>query len=192
MFLKNIYRKRGIIQFSGKDAGDLYIQGNTIGIISNVINIEDCIDAQELTTNAKASRWTIPSHVQTSYSSNGWTYGNASSYVRMELNTDLSNKIPLSISFDLTQCTSNALDFVCLGVELYSGSNKIWWGGGTYIQGLVTPINIEFRLYSDRTELFIDDTYISSKSFNYTTDPLKLGTGSSRSATIKNLKIKPL
>ena len=55
------------LTYTSAGVGDMTLTAGVDSIISSEIYVEDCIDYQPLTTNATASRWTIPSGVTSTY-----------------------------------------------------------------------------------------------------------------------------
>ena len=165
-------------------------------------SIQDFIDIQELTSNVKESRWDIPSAVRNStfgYNSNGWKYGNASSYSRMYYVNTFN--APISVEFQVNEISSNALLVEVQdenkenGVYIqYNSYTSLWNGSITNVtQTLNTGSIVRVEFHSDKIEVYVDDTLITSGTITLpNTLYLALHCGNNRYIRIKNLKIKPL
>ena len=193
------------VSYYGQGTGDLYIKSSVDSIISSEIYVEDCIDYQPLTTNATASRWTIPSGVTSTYSSDGWKIS-ANAYKQIKLTSKLTSAC--SVEFTLSDRSANS-----------SGAGVII---AAYTNGETTPSQIILRGGASKTsdhkvfDTQLDhDLIIGAKyRIEYTSSTLKvyednvlLGSasntvglptrfewhmGTNRYAVYKDLKVKPL
>lgn len=168
--------------------------------------IEDCRDYQPMTSNAHQSRWTLPSEVTSSsifgYSSNGWKYGNASSYVSLFLETEIA--LPSSIEFQLNDydnhwsdapsfslVDSNKSNALALFVQPQNG-NMMFCGqrlSKTPTKG--TTYRIE--LTETTGKLYENDVLLSTVNrTHHSVCKLRDTTGTHRYVQIKDFKVKPL
>ena len=157
-----------------------------------------------MTSNAHQSRWTIPSAVTSSsifgYSSNGWKFGNASSYSVISLNNNLS--IPCVIEFYISSIGNNN-NYQPI-VILKDGTTTIsaFLGGQentSSFMGDSIGINtnsstlVRMELNTNEQKLYFNDVLKSTKTKALpSTSPLEFHTGSNRWVEIKDFKIKPL
>ena len=183
--------------------GDIYIKAEC-NLVSKRYAIQDCNYANDLTSSD--GHWTIPSSANASYSSNGMKL-QGSSWSDCFLNIEITK--PSSIEYDITDYGGD----VKYQNYLWD-SNKanrrfhMWFNNSSsltifdYYNSSANSINytiptgshIKVNVKADSLELYVDDVLKITKS-NYTMDStfiFGLATGTSRSTTYKNLKIKPL
>lgn len=160
-----------------------------------------------MTTNAHQSRWTIPSAVTSAsifgYSSDGWKFGNASSY--SSISAVNSQNLPYSMEFTVTnRYMSSTFAQPIFGA--YFGSNYLMVNCAsnnvvinvngsqtTYSHSYTLPFTVRFELTSTTVSVYIDDVLIGSKTHSLTGNPVPtFQTGSNRWNVIKDYKIKPL
>ena len=162
--------------------------------VSETYSIEDCID-YDLMTSA-SGKWVIPSAVgMCEYSSNGWKYGNASSFQFIDLNNQ-SYITDYSVEFKITDYNR--------GLSLYfenTSTSRVYLAetGGKYvINGNSTSITVTtndiVRLEYESTilKVYVNDTLIGNLNHNIGNAKVRLGTGNSRYIQMKDFKIKPL
>ena len=165
--------------------------------VSETYELEDSYMFNDLTNQSKVeSLWNVPSNVKMgayNFSEDGWTMGNISPYTRIPNNFTLPD-LPYSVSFKINQLTTLGLTYEILTQSLYfsSGSDgKIgvvsrphpWVLGHTYT----------LRIYSDKVELYDEDTLVQTYPTSITGDTIaQWGTGANRILTIKDFKIKSL
>jgi len=160
-----------------------------------------------MTDNSKQSRWTIPSAVTSAsifgYSSDGWKFGNASSF--SSISAVESQDLPYSMEFTVTsRNTGNNTSQPIFGA--YFGSNYLMVNCGsasviinvngsqtTYSRSYTLPFRVRFELTSTTVSVYIDDVLIGSKTHSLTGNPVPtFQTGVNRWTVIKDYKIKPL
>jgi len=165
-----------------------------------------------MTDNSKESRWSIPSAVSSSsifgYSSDGWKFGNASSYSSMPLDTVLD--YPFSIEFKVNDKSANNVNPIIIftnsnnnyiGLNYDNSSN--WFnyvnnGGGMSTgnvnYNLVNGSVIRLELTSDSIKTYVGDNLIDTRSHSLNPTDLHFNfqTGSNRYNVIKDFKIKQL
>lgn len=176
-------------------------------IVSKTYEIEDCLDYQELNSNAHESRWTIPSNANVSYSNDGMRIAPAD-YVVVELNQLFST--PYSIEFTLTGYTNN--NAPAPSMQFYNDTTLmygIFWGKysnaiGTYVNdGSIIKISSNngkiggvYRLEcsSSGYSVYEDDVLLHSvsKSNVPSNSHLRIDVGGNRMGQFKELKVKPL
>lgn len=192
--------------YASTGAGDILVQAITSSVSSSTYNVEDCEDYQPMIDNSAESRWTIPSAVSSSsifgYSSDGWKFGNVSSYSRIIHNT--SQTAPFSAEFTITEM-GNA-SYSAPIVYFYTngnttpntgfdfGPNNIDYNATTVVNRravLGAVYRIEFL--SSTVKLYENDVllYTGSHSVTLPTN-FEFHTGSSRYCRVKDFKIKPL
>ena len=176
---------------------------------SETYEVEDCREYQPMTSNIHQSRWTIPSAVTSAsifgYSSDGWKFGNASSY--STISAVNSQTLPYSMEFTVTSRyngSGNPLAQPIFGA--YLGSNYLMVNCNpnnvvinvngsqtTYSHSYTSTFTVRFELTSTTVSVYIDDVLIGSKTHSLTGNPVPtFQTGSDRWVVIKDYKIKPL
>ena len=85
-------------------------------LVTETYSIEDCIFYDSCTSNAKASAWTIPSGVTSTYNSDGWKV-TASSYKQVKLTDKLTSSC--SVEFTLSDYSNTQYQ----GVIIYAYTN---------------------------------------------------------------------
>lgn len=197
------------ISYTGTSIGDVDIIVSMAGMsLEETYVIEDCIDYQPMVSNVHQSRWTIPSQVTSSsifgYSSDGWKYGNASSYSTMYCNTILPS-YPFCIEF-----TVHSKNYLAPNILIENGNGDymgfVQYGDGmiSYLQGGAgmstgnlyysnfSNSKIRLEITSSSLKTYVDDVLIDTRShnFNNTNSRVRMDTGSNRWAVIKDFKIK--
>ena len=166
-----------------------------------------------MTDNSKESRWTIPSAVSSSsifgYSSDGWKFGNASSFSSIPLDTLL--EYPFSVEFKVNDKSANNVNPIIIfmnsnnnyiGLNYWDTSNSFFRyansGGGMSTSdvncNLVNGSVIRLELTSDTIKTYVEDNLIDTRShsLNQTDLHFNFQTGDNRYNVIKDFKIKPL
>ena len=192
--------------YASAGSGDVSFTAEADSIISSEIYVEDCIDYQPLTSNVHESRWTIPSAVKNStfgYSSDGWKFGNASSYSTISYNQSIET--PYSMEFTITD-RSIGSGYAQPIFGAYLGNSYIMGNcksstieinvNGTitsYNVSQSTPYTLRYELTSSSVSVYLNGTLVGTKSHSITGNPVpSLQTGSNRMMEIKDWKIKPL
>ena len=168
--------------------------------VQETYEIEDCSIFDDCTSNSIENIFNVPSNVKSSstysFSTTGWKYGNVSSYTGMEMN-NVSLTFPFEISLKLNDFNKNGfLFFIGANNEIYlatDSSSRLYFHDTTdhfltYNQGHTYKL----KCYSDKTEVYDEDTLIHTTTKPYTASRMHLDTGSSRWVEIKDFKIKPL
>ena len=171
--------------------------------LSDSVTIEDCLDYQPMTSNAKEEYWDIPSAVKNStfgYSTNGWKYGNASSYSRIIANYTLS--FPFSLELIVNDVNDNQLSpiGVIIGssyifMQISNNKSKVELNvAGTktsYNVASTMPKKLRMEITSSNIKLYLDDNLLgtANHSLSGTIQPA-LETGGNRWIEIKEFKIK--
>ena len=193
------------VYFLGKGTGDIYIKSNVDSIISSEIYVEDCIDYQPLTSNAHQSRWTIPSGVTSTYSSDGWRL-TANAYKQVKLTEKLTSAC--SVEFTLSNCSANSNGASVIIFAYTNGETtpniKILTGGTSKTSDRVVfntqldhdlIIGAKYRIeYTSSTlKVYENNTLLGSAS-NTVGLPTRFEwhIGTNRYAIYKDLKVKPL
>ena len=192
------------ISYTGTGAGDIDIIVSFGSYIQKTFTIEDCIIYDPLTSNS--GKWTIPSDVSSTYSSNGWNVS-ATSYSQVKL----TDKITSDCSVEFTLVDYN--------ITSAGGSCVVY----AYTNGETTPNQVILDSRStahSASAVFgrlLDHRFANGTKFriDYTSDTLKvyendvlIGTDSNsvglptrfefhigaggRTVTYKDLKVKPL
>ena len=173
-------------------------------LVSETYSIEDCIFYDPCTSNAKASAWTIPSGVTSTYSSEGWNVS-ANAYKQIKLTEKLTSAC--SVEFTLTDF-SNTSDMAVIIFAYTNGEttpNKKILSGGTTLSsnrvvfnssiGHEIVKNVPYRIeYGSSTmKVYEDGTQIGSATNNIGFPTrFEFHTGSNRWAIYKDIKVKPL
>lgn len=199
------------ISYTGTSIGDVEVIISMADMsLEETYVIEDCIDYQPMVSNVHQSRWTIPSQITSSsifgYSSDGWKYGNASSYSTMYCNTILPS-YPFSIEF-----TVHSKNYLAPNILIENGNGDymgfVQYGDGmiSYLQGGAgmstgnlyysnfSNSKIRLEITSSSFKTYVDDVLIDTRShnFNNTNSRVRMDTGTNRWAVIKDFKIKAL
>ena len=183
------------VYYLGIGAGDLNIKAEC-NLLIQTYSIEDCINYDAMTSNS--GKWTIPSTVSISeYSSNGWKYGNASTFQFIDLtNTPYSSNYSVEITINSVYGgTPFVLYFESSTAQrtyLIVYPNKYNLGGTEVSRTFVSNQNYRLDYTSNGLSLYIDGTLIKTISHNIGDAKIRLATGVNRYAIIKDLKIKPL
>ncbi len=192
------------VSYYGEGTGDIYIKSSASSILSDPYSIEDCIDYQPLTSNATASRWTIPSGVTSNYSSDGWKL-TANAYKQIKLTDKLTTDC--SVEFTISDFSSNSV-----AVIVYAYTNgettpniKILTGGSSSASDRQVFNNAighelikggKYRIeYTSSTLKVYEDNVLLGSASNTVGLPTRFEwhTGAnSRYAIYKDLKVKPL
>lgn len=161
---------------------------------------------------SESGHWNIPSAVSSSsifgYSSNGWKFGNASSY--SVIKSDVSVDYPFSVEYTITDynISSNPSPIFIIGdsnymgitVTIRSGTKAIDFiqsGAGLYPSqhniDHSPPSTIRLEVISNSIKLYVNDTLVTEKGHSLTgTKYFRLETGSNRMCQLKDFKVKPL
>ena len=192
--------------YQSTGVGDVELSASVGSLSSDTYELEDCLDYQAMTDNSKQSRWTIPSAVTSAsifgYSSDGWKFGNASSY--STISAVNSQNLPYSMEFTVTNRYITGTPQPIFGA--YFGSNYIMIncssnklsinvnGSNTdYSYSFTLPFTVRSELTSTTISVYIDDVLIGSETHSLTGNPIPtFQTGSNRWNVIKDYKIKPL
>lgn len=190
------------VSYSSQGIGDISIVAKVGSLVSKTYELEDCLDYQVMTDNSKQSHWTIPSAVTSSstfgYSSNGWKYGNASSYSVMELNEQV--QVPLCVEFYISNVynSSNYQPILILNdgnnINVFAGGGQTSLFMGDSISVISTNnILVKIELKQNEQKLYINDVLKSTKTTSLNGSyALQFHTGANRWVEIKDFKIKPL
>lgn len=193
--------------YASAGIGDFEVYAKVRGLESESCSIEDCLDYQPMTTNAHQSRWSIPSAVTSSsifgYSSDGWKFGNASSY--STISAVDNQTLPYSMEFTVTNrynkdnnpspifgayFGSNYLMVAC------SSNNIVIYVNGsqtTYAYSYPSTFTVRMEITSNTISVYIDDVLIGSETHSFTGNSVPtFQTGVNRWNVIKDYKIKPL
>ena len=194
MFVGIGYRNGSIIQFHSNHSNQLYIQANTNGTSSNVINIEDCLNYDSCTSNS--GKWVIPSAVALSeYNSNGWKYGNASSFQFIDLNNQ-SYIADYSVEFKITEFNNGLSVYFentsSSRVYLADKSSNYSLNGNTTSTTIIANDIVRLEYESNTLKLYVNNNLISNINHNIGNAKFRIGTGTSRYIRIKDFKIKTL
>jgi len=151
---------------------------------------------------SSSGHWTVPSAVRTNeYSSNGWKYGQASSFQFIDLdNQEYTSgySIELNIHEMYTSDNSNPPFIVYFEnsnqsrTYLTAFPNKLTIGSTTVNRTFIADETYRLEYEANKLSLYIEDTLIGTTSHNIGNAKIRLATGTSRYCTIKDFKIKPL
>lgn len=194
------------VSYYGQGTGDLYIKSSVDSIISSEIYVEDCIDYQPLTSNATASRWTIPSGVTSSYSSDGWNIS-ANAYKQVKLTDKLTSDC--SVEFTLSNCSANSsgpsvIIFAYTNGETTPNINILTGGTSKTSDRAVFNTQLDHDLiigakyrieYTSSTIKVYEDNVLLGSASNTIGLPTRFEIhqgANSRYAIYKDIKVKPL
>ena len=176
------------------------------GIFSSEIYVEDCIDYQPLTSNATASRWTIPNGVTSVYDSNGWKIS-ANAYKQIKLTEKITN--PCSVEFTVSDYSSNSSGPGVIVASYTNGettpSITILMGGASKTSDrkvFTTPLDHDlikggkYRIeYTSSTIKVYENNTLLGSATNTVGLPTRFEFhegANSRYAIYKDIKVKPL
>ena len=196
------------VGYVSKGAGDLNIKVECMNL-QETYEVQDCKWYDPMTS--ASGHWNIPSVVSSSsifgYSSNGWKFGNASSYSIIK--SDVSADYPFSVEYTITDNNpnNNPAPIFIIGDSNYVGitvtfrSRKVIdfiqsGAGATASQHAINyplPSTLRFELTSSSIKLYVNDVLLTEKGHSLTgTKYLRFDTGSDRMCQIKDFKVKPL
>lgn len=156
-----------------------------------------------MTSNAHQSRWTIPSQVSSAsifgYNSDGWKFGNASSYSRIINQTSLT--FPFSVEFKVTELSNFAIiQYIYSNgttPNAYVSYNDQYHSiniNGTDISKTVNvgdTLRIDWK--TSKVEVYLNNIKVGENSHTVTSPTnVEFHTSSNRYCRIKDFKIKPL
>jgi len=200
------------VSYLGKGVGNLNIKAKC-NLLIQTYEVQDCRYYWDMTSNAKASDWILPSTANPRYSSNGLKLGETSSYSICYL--DIPFSTPAAIECDLMDYSnSNA---PCPSIDIVSADSPstsiygTWFCGkynntiGTYLRcGSANPTYLEgngtkgatyrFEVTTTTIALYKNDVQIGTtvNCSNPSQFKLRIDIGGNRMAEFKNFKIKPL
>ena len=102
---------------------------------------------------------------------------------------------PYEISFQLTELNGNGLTIMLNSartVYLESKANGYWSLWGTEEGRINLNHTIKLKIYSNKIELYDEDTLLGTKNTTLSNPIIQLETGANRYTRLKNLKIKQL
>jgi len=164
--------------------------------------IEDCGDYDACTS--ASGKWTIPSAVSSTYSSDGWL-ATASSYSQVKLTDKLT--VPCSVEFTIKDWSTNNPNYSSVIIYQYingdtTPSQQLIYGGGngSSMNVLGSTVNHDivkgavYRIDYDSTlKVYENDVQLGSATNNISLPTrFEFHTGSGRTIQIKDVKVKPL
>lgn len=167
-------------------------------LLIQTYELQDCDFYNDCTTSSIENHWNVPSTIKNStygFSSNGWTYGNVSSFTRFASIITLPD-FPYEISFQIKNIQNVGFQIeVANNNNIYVATRNT----GTQIY-LVDGSNVtvdyshtyKLKVYSNKVEFYDNDNLVSTKSVTVSSKQLQLATGSNRECTIKDIKVKAL
>lgn len=191
------------VSYYGQGTGDLYIKAECT-FVSETYIVQDCIIYDPLTSNS--GKWTIPSGVSSTYSSDGWRIS-ANDYKQIKLTDKLTSAC--SVEFIISDYNasysgrgSSVLIYQYTNGETAPNQQIMIQSSDTTIDVLGTTINHTFvkgavyRIeYTPSTmSVYENDVLLASANNNIgfpTRFEVHMG-GNGRYAIYKDLKIKPL
>ena len=192
--------------YSATGVGDVTFKATCESIDSSTITVEDCIFYDPCTSNAKASAWTIPSGVTSTYSSDGWKVS-ASSYKQVKLTDKLTGEC--AVEFKVTDYYVSGVNYPPVIMYQYTNgettpNQEILTNNttdsikvlGTTINNHPLVKNAVYRIeYTTSTiKVYEDGTLLGSASNNVgfpTRFEFHVG-ANSRWAIYKDVKVKPI
>ena len=176
--------------------------------VSVTYGIQDCTDFDSMTSSS--NKWSVETGVNTSYSNNGVSLSCAS-WNGMSYATQLNN--PSIIEYEITSVSIGSSTEIGVFVNFWSSNDfsedsnikfqtnwlkseqKLYCKENTTKYSLPNGVTGKYlyKIYSDRIELYKDDTLVIS----YSTTNIKYvkftsGNNNDKMFTFKNFKIKPL
>ena len=192
--------------YTGNCIGDLYIKADCM-LLSEIYGVS-CSYQYDMLSDSQISDWNVPSAVSSSsiygFSSDGWRFGNASSFSTIPLNFEVA--YPFVIEYELVSRQGLAPHQLLMN----SNNKYIGWqydngdvykflnnGGSmdtTTVSGVLTSGVIRMEVTATNFRLLVDDVEITSRSHSLSGTGLKFcyQTGNNRENIIKNFKIQPL
>ena len=188
------------VVYDSKGTGELYIQASSRRIVSEIYEIQDIYWFNDCTSNSIENYFNVPSNVSSSsiygFSSDGWKYGNISSYSRIPMNLTLPST-PYQFDFDLIEVNgiSPNLSFLQndgIYIERKGTTGNISISGTDTGFSFDTGHTYSIKVYSDKLEVYKDNTLVGSKNQSISQSYLELATGTNRYCRLKNMKIRTL
>ena len=187
------------ISYVGTGVGDVSVEVTYGTLLQETYELEDTIAYSDCTNNSIENIIDVPSNVKNStyeFSATGWKYGNVSPYTNMLLQSSISLSKPTLLSLKVIENSSNGLSFN-IGK---SGNNWIYLSienGGLIYNGnrLKAPVmgaEYTVKVFSDKIEIYENDTLLYTDNITLTEWYVALGTGTNRYVRIKDFKIKAL
>lgn len=161
--------------------------------------IEDTIAYSDCTTDSVENIFNVPSNVKNStyeFNSNGWKYGNVSSYTSMILQSSITVSTPISISLKVIENYNNGFTLTVgkvnnSWVNLYIENNQLCYRGN-YLKTPSIGAEYSIKIYSDKIEVYENDTLLTTDNSTLSEWIIGLETGNNRYVRIKDFKIKVL
>ena len=176
-------------------------------LLSEIYSVS-CSYQYDMLSDSQINDWNVPSTVSSSsiygFSSDGWRFGNASSFSTIPLNFEVA--YPFVIEYELVSRQGLAPHQLLMN----SNNHYIGWqydngdiykflnnGGGmstSSVTGTLTSGVIRMEVTATNFRLLVDDVEITSRPHTLNDNGLKFcyQTGNNRENTIKNFKIQPL
>ena len=192
--------------YLGNCVGNLYIKADCM-LLSEIYSVS-CSYQYDMLSDSQINDWNVPSTVSSSsiygFSSDGWRFGNASSFSTIPLNFEVA--YPFVIEYELVSRQGLAPHQLLMN----SNNHYIGWqydngdiykflnnGGGmstSSVTGTLTSGVIRMEVTATNFRLLVDDVEITSRPHTLNDNGLKFcyQTGNNRENTIKNFKIQPL
>lgn len=172
-------------------------------VLQETYEVKDCFYYHTMTSSD--GHWTIPSSAGVSYSSDGMKL-QGSSFTDCYLEVPIT--VPSVIEFDLTDYTgSNGYSLYLFNgdkstrlVQMYLGQSRYTildnynYSSNAIDYKIPIGSHVKMQVNSNSIELYVDDVLKITKSNYSMVSPyiLSIATGTSRSTTYKNMKIKAL
>jgi hypothetical protein len=188
--------------YSATGVGDTSFTASVGSLVSEICVIQDCILYDGLTS--ASGKWTIPSGVTSSYSSDGWRVS-ANAYKQIKLTEKLTSDC--SVEFTVADYSSTR-DMAIIVYAYTNGettpNQKILTGGSTVASDwIVLGSTIDHNMikggvyrieYTNSTLKVYENDVLLSQATNTVGLPTRFEfhTSSNRWAIYKDLKIKPL
>lgn len=191
------------ISYPSNGIGDVSFTASVGTISSETYTVEDCIVYDSLTS--ASGKWTIPSGVSSTYSSDGWR-ATATAYKQIKLTDKLTN--PCSVTFTIVDYSTPSSSYPPVIIYQYTNgdttpnqvlllvdSNSSMKVLGTTVSH--TPIKGGvYRIEYDSTMKMYENNTLLATASNSVGLPTRfefhVGSGSGRYVVYKDVKVKPL
>ena len=162
--------------------------------------VQDCTAYSDCTSSTTVEAiFDVPSNVKNStysFDSTGWKYGNVSQYTNILLQSSITLTKPMQISMKIIENNGAGLSWNIgkigsnwVYLDISSGNIRYC---GTNIKSISYGSEYKVKIYSDKIEVYEDDTLIKTDNSTLTEWYVALGTGTNRYVKIKDFKIKAL
>ena len=188
------------LEYDSTGVGDVEIIFSYGILLQETFVVQDCTAYSDCTSSTTVEAiFDVPSNVKNStytFDSTGWKYGNVSPYTNILLQSSITLTKPMQISMKIIENNGAGLSWNIgkigsnwVYLDISSGNIRYC---GTNIKSISYGSEYKVKVYSDKIEVYEDDTLIKTDNSTLTEWYVALGTGTNRYVKIKDFKIKAL